>query len=490
MIKHTLKTFLFLYLFVKYKKSLKKGQSEKAALKLADFITKERGVFLKMCQYLGTNKKHHVIIKNLSFQKIELLSTSEIELVLKHSKVTLPQETIVGECLASASIGQVNAIEIDGAKVIKVKFPGLDKQIKHQQTLLKILPKKVIKRKTKIDLDDYSHMIGSLLSKECDFAFELKMQEEVSSIFPGNNHFKVPKVYAQFSCKEFIISERLEPVQSQVVAQNAKAYCENLAFTYLYLFESGYAQGDSNHGNFLFLSDNKIGVIDFGQFYRFSQEFIGALVSLIYKLRGQEQFDDFDYYKAMGFKPEVLELIRPHLRMLSLILFEPFLVNKSFNLLTWDYVTKINSILGQKKWLFRSAGGEEFFMIIKSFVGLKNLIIKQESLVNWYQVFDEVFYGTNWRSFEPEKSFGVPTNQAQWIKILVKENNKTKSEHKFSLGEVFQIENHLPSSLTDELILKGIDLRAICTEALKSGSSPCELIDFEIEGKKYFISMI
>jgi predicted unusual protein kinase regulating ubiquinone biosynthesis (AarF/ABC1/UbiB family) len=490
MIKHTFRTFIFLYFFIKYKKSIGKSGNTAAALKLERFIKKERGVFLKMCQYLGTNDKHHQIIKDLSFQKSEVLSREKIKRIIEESGVQFPETYTVGECIASASIGQVNAIDAESPKVIKLKFPGLDNQIKYQQSILKILPKKIIKKKTSIDINDYGRMIESLLKKECDFKNEANMHSHIFSLVTDNNHFRIPRIYKNQSCEHFIVSERLFPTTDDNIKIFSKRYSENLAFTYLHLLALGFTQGDSNHGNFLFLSDQKIGVIDFGQFYQFPNEFVGSLTSLIKKLRSEEDFDDFEYYKAMGFKPEILEMIRPHLRMLSMILFEPFIVNKSFNLQNWDYVLKINSILGQKKWLFRSAGGDEFFMIIKSFVGLKNLMIKVGANVNWYQIFDEIFHSS--QLIEPiiEGHKAVSVNQARWVQVSIRDNQKIDKEFKVSLAEVFRLESFFPEKVKVQLDSKGISLNEICSEVLKSGSAPCELVSFEVDNKEYFISLI
>ena len=97
-----------------------------------------------------------------------------------------------------------------------------------------------------------------------------------------------------------------------------------------------------------------------------------------------------DLLVQVGFAREKLTPIKPQLSELLNIIFEPFLESRPYDLSQWRIKERVDQVLGEKKWWFRSAGNTDFFEIMKSFFGVVNLLEILEAKISWHEVMEAI----------------------------------------------------------------------------------------------------
>ena len=161
------------------------------------------------------------------------------------------------------------------------------------------------------------------------------------------------------------------------------------------LFKDCFLQGDCNIGNYLFRTSSKdkteVVFIDFGNCVEIKTKASRALWDLIQSVKRKESTDIcLDLLVQIGFVREKLIPIKGELSELLSIIFEPFLEIGSYDLSQWRIKERVDHVLGEKKWWFRSAGNTDFFQIMKSFFGVVNLLEILEAKISWFEVLESI----------------------------------------------------------------------------------------------------
>lgn len=504
MIKAGIKAYKFAKTFKKYKKADSEAEQIKAAKLLGKIFENEGGLFLKVAQYIGTDKGQAEEIQNLSLRIDPILSKDLfIELIEKNldQKWSEVFSEISDEAF-SASIGQVQKGKLlSGEEVaIKVQYPFIKEKLHEQVKLLNLIPTGIPEKKWGVDIAQYKQMIKNLLDNETDYTLESKLQNEAFKAFKSYKYIKAPKLYEELSTDKILITEFINGFNVNDIEfwsdMQRVHLAENLLKTFITMIREEYFQADSNHGNFLFIKEKqKIGVIDFGQFKKLDKSFSMALISLIYKLCRNEKICYGDYFVALGFAKNKLSKIDNTLEILANIIFEPFTKDYPYLLSDWKYKTKIDLALGDDKWWFRSAGGEEFFLLMKSFMGVKNLIDKMSVNLNWQKIFFEVIndYELELKEFTPPvitKSESDMQFMGNFISVKIIESGSMKVQLRLGIGVLFDFKETIGEDIVDKLEKEDIDVEQIAKDALRSGAKPGKLFEVSEPDKNIIVEII
>ena len=181
------------------------------------------------------------------------------------------------EPFAAASLGQVHRARLkSGERVaVKIQYPGIARAIDADFRNLAALmfPMRLSKDwdLTKAQFDEMRRM----LSREVDYEHEAKTTREARELFRPEDGIVVPEVYSEYSGKRVLTTEFLEgahlgnylatnPVQSSRNDFGTRVYTAWNRMVYAFM-----TYADPHPGNYLFLSDGRLGLIDFGcvQYY-------------------------------------------------------------------------------------------------------------------------------------------------------------------------------------------------------------------------------
>lgn len=183
---------------------------------------------------------------------------------------------------AAASLGQVHAATaLNGdAIAVKLQYPGVDESVAADLRIAK-----AVLGPTRLGpaFDSCLVELRERLNEELDYRCEAMETEwfRTHLRLPG---VVVPRVYAEYSTKHVIVTERLfgrhaaEYVAQQPSQEERNRYGQLLVDLFHYsVFELHRIHADPNFGNYLFRADGKLGLIDFGCVRKLEQPFVESL---------------------------------------------------------------------------------------------------------------------------------------------------------------------------------------------------------------------
>jgi predicted unusual protein kinase regulating ubiquinone biosynthesis (AarF/ABC1/UbiB family) len=169
---------------------------------------------------------------------------------------------------------------------------------------------------TKEQLDD----LRSRLERETDYELEASTTTKMRALFREDDGIVVPRVIPEFSTTRIFTTERLDGVHlDEFLARNPSQELRN-AFArkivvawYRMMYAGRTIYGDMHPGNFLFLEDGRLGVIDFG-FMIDLDERLWALMALADRAITTGRLDDrvaaLKEWNSIGDEPAEQERMR------------------------------------------------------------------------------------------------------------------------------------------------------------------------------------
>ena len=177
------------------------------------------------------------------------------------------------QAFAAASLGQVHRARLkSGAEVaVKIQYPGIGRTIREdfRNFFLFLLPGRLNKdwQNTKDQFDD----LRARLERETDYGAEAAVQDKVRALFHEDDGIVVPRIYPEFSTSRVLTMDFLGGVHIDQFLARGPSQGERNDFArkmvrgwYRMFFTSRLSYADFHPGNFLFLNDGRLGLIDFG----------------------------------------------------------------------------------------------------------------------------------------------------------------------------------------------------------------------------------
>lgn len=185
------------------------------------------------------------------------------------------------KAFAAASLGQVHRARLKtGEEVaVKIQYPGVAATIRTDLANLEALALPLRFTPTWTALQDMWRDVAGLMEREADYRAEADRQESAGALFADHPTIRVPAVFRELSSERVLTTGFLEGVHvDEYLAGNpdqAERDAHGAAFfeTQLrLLYGRRWIYADGNAGNFLFLPDGKLGLLDFGNLREFSDE--------------------------------------------------------------------------------------------------------------------------------------------------------------------------------------------------------------------------
>lgn len=510
MFKESMKTYKFIKNFKSYKNAEDDFARERAALYLKEMMGEDGGLLTKLMQYMGTSDSAADEIQSISHRVLHGLNLDDILPIIKsHIGDKVHDFSNLSDFAMAASVGQVHrASHISGVDVaIKIQYPNIKKTFEKQFQLLNLIPKVedfVPTAKWGISFSKYQEALQQLIDQECNYLYEVDELNKWKKYLKPIQNVDVPSVLPGYSKEEFYVQEfidgdSLEDVLKYWNEEEKKQLAKLLMSSFFYLFFAhGVIQGDTNHGNFIFQkndTDIKVNYIDLGQTVRFGPEFISGFWHLISSGLKGEAVDSLGIMTMLGFDVKKLKPIHAQLPLLLDVLREPFISDFAMKFVDWKYTENIDTLLGENKWWFRSAGGVDFFLFMKGFLGLKNLIQKLDVTIFYKPIFEDVLNKRNETIPIPipkiliEKEYFLQV-RSNSIKISVSEGGKDKVKVTLPFHSLFDLENILDDGIKRFIEENSIDFKKIIRDSLSDGGNPKVFFSEIIEGKKIILEMI
>ncbi len=230
------------------------------------------------------------------------------------------------QAFAAASLGQVHRARLHSGEevAVKIQYPGIARTIKSDLRTLRLLLQPLC---LSIDWQDALAKLADIermLLMETDYAQEAIFGKLARSTFTDADRVVVPLVFEEFSTKRVLTTEYLQGCHLDEYLAGNPGQAERDHFTHLLTvatyrlyYRLHWLPADPHPGNFIFMADGRLGIIDFGctlvlgdEDWIFSNKAIQAaldrdLPSLNSAIAMACRFDDPD-----DMEPDHLEVIR------------------------------------------------------------------------------------------------------------------------------------------------------------------------------------
>jgi predicted unusual protein kinase regulating ubiquinone biosynthesis (AarF/ABC1/UbiB family) len=172
--------------------------------------------------------------------------------------------------VASASIGQVHkAVWSDGREVaVKIQYPGADEALRADLKTMKRMISVLRQLSPGADVQGVVDELIERTEMELDYRLEADNQRAFAKAYEGHPHFVVPHIVA--SAPKVVIQEWIDGIpMSQIIREGTQEQRDLMGTRLFELTHDaprrlGMMHGDAHPGNFMLMTGNRMGVIDFG----------------------------------------------------------------------------------------------------------------------------------------------------------------------------------------------------------------------------------
>ena len=218
-------------------------------------------------------------VRPFPFAEVRQTIESELELSVERLFLEFDETPI-----AAASIGQVHrALLPNGQRVVvKVQRPGAPRQIEADISLLYQAARIAKERVRALDFIDARGLVDEFarsIKQELDYRLEGRNAERFHRNFKGDARVRIPRVYWSYTRSRVLTLERLDGVQLADVSAETHTLDERRRLAHVIaeawmtmIFRHGFFHGDPHPANVLVLSPDEIGLVDFGQAGKLSDD--------------------------------------------------------------------------------------------------------------------------------------------------------------------------------------------------------------------------
>src|SRR5262245_59556241 len=221
------------------------------------------------------------------YAEVERVIREELELPIEKLFTSFEERP-----MAAASIGQVHrAVLPNGKRVaVKVQRPEAPRQIEADLALLYQAARIAKERVRSLDFIDARELVDEFarsIRHELDYRAEARNAQAFHRNFAGDPHVRIPHVYWSYSRQRVLTLELLEGEQLADLELESLTLDQrrHLAYTITeawmtMIFRHGFFHADPHPANILVLGENRIGLVDFGQAGKLSDDDMSKLTAL------------------------------------------------------------------------------------------------------------------------------------------------------------------------------------------------------------------
>ncbi len=478
-------------------------ENEESLSELIRFAEEERGILFKLIQHLYPEKISSKQNSTKSISKEKAISLIETELKIRFSD----HFSDMSEAIFCASIGQVHKATLktgphSGKNVaIKIQFPEIKDSIKYQIKLLKLA---VISSKmspiAKWGFGANSHLIKieNRLNEELNYKHELNnllTHQKFNSLSDNSNSSNFIFAYKEYCSSKTLTQSWIEGLSFNYINEKwtsvqKKQAADIIVESYFkQVFIDSFFQGDTNSSNFIFQESRstvKVFWIDFGNWISLNPEVCESLYVLIYQTINGEDINYLGHFERLGFDLAKLQYLQNSLPLLVSILFEPFLINRPYDLDSWKMEERVDNLLGENKWWFRSSGNSQFLESMRSFFGIIKIIKSLNLNINWQSHFLKHSAHFNIEKINNviptyENQIPVLSKMASKLVIHILKNSLEQVKLELPATSLLDLENLIPDDVKNKLSDRALSLATIKMNYLKEGLIPGEVFALNSE---------
>lgn len=218
-------------------------------------------------------------------------------------------DTFTKSAVNAASMGQVHqATKGDKKYAVKIQYPGVADSISSDLRLVRPFATRLFNM-SNAELDHYMSEVEGKLMEEADYGLELQRSKEITEAMAGKiDGLYFPKYYQELSGDRVITMDWLDGVHlKEFLATNPSQKIKNKIGQALWDFynfqfhELRQVHADPHPGNFMFMDDGTMGIIDFGCIKEIPDDFYENYFALLRPGFMQDKDEIDKRFKALDF---------------------------------------------------------------------------------------------------------------------------------------------------------------------------------------------
>jgi hypothetical protein len=457
---------------------------ELARRALWEILGQSRGLTLKIGQLLAGREHHFELAAAVAARPLSELRPGLEATYGRPLSDTFPT---LSEARAAASLGQVHHGRlVDGREVaVKIRYPDIRAAVAAELRLAGLVPGLGPARRWDFDVEGYRRALAADLERELDYRGEAARQARFRAAVevPG---LVVPEVVPELVREAVLVQsweagEPLEAARDWPLRARAELTRTLLATHFTSLFAAGLLHADPNPGN-LFVRRPATGpaelvLLDYGCVLELPVGRRAALLELIVAVHDGLDRDPLAGWAALGFDAAKLATLGPRLGELTRLLFEPFLFEGPFDPAAWRLGERVEALLGDLKWWFRSAGPPELLFLLRAFEGLVDQLRVLDVRLPWWPLLERAAGAEALaaaRRAEPQVP--RPTQAfaalAQHLRLRVEEGGRERVDLALPAVEALRLEQIVPAPVQRAITRQGIDLGVLVARLASEGLRP------------------
>lgn len=385
----------------------------------------------------------------------------------------------------AASLGQVHRCRgPDGDDLaLKIRYPGMAEQVDDELKLLDLLPALGPLKKWSIDLDGYRSLLRRSVASECNYCQEAESQSRYRRRLDPDEGISVAAIHAHGTTAGTLLQDWL-PARPWHDSDRCDLDSRRQLATILLrhwltqVWHRGEVHADPHPGNYGVVIGPRPGVAlyDFGCLANIPAAVPIALSRMILALRQHETVDLLPALAALGFDADKLIHIHRQVPALCRIMVWPFLHDGAQDLKDWRPRQRIDDLLGEHRWWFRSAGAPDLFLRMRSFAGLVRQLRQLGPPLDWFGILQSIEPDLAGRADLPLPLVDCPPTPAdslaEHLHILITETNATVVDLSLPATVIDQLDEVMDSALVQRLAARGLDLAGLVRASQQDGYRP------------------
>src|SRR4029078_1351880 len=226
-------------------------------------------------------------VRPAPYEDVERVFGEELELTVEQLFTEFDPTPI-----AAASIGQVHRAMLPNGRRVAVKLqrPNAPRQVEADVALLYQAARLIKERVRALEFIDPRQLVDEFsrsIRQELDYRLEARNAEAFHHRFSGHPHVHIPRVYWSYTRTRVLTLELLDGFQLADLPLEAWEMEERRRLAYLMaetwmtmIFRHGFFHGDPHPANLFVVDAAHIGLVDFGQVGKLSDEDMSKLTGL------------------------------------------------------------------------------------------------------------------------------------------------------------------------------------------------------------------
>jgi len=383
-----------------------KGLHSESAETLFNEFANLRGTALKIAQSLSMEKGLMPEEFTETFSKAQYsvppINKALARTIVKQELGEYPEnlfEHFEPEALAAASIGQVHRATLkDGREVaIKIQYPNVRNTIESDLGIAKM----IFKQFSKGDLSEYFQEVKDRLMEETDYEHEGRQITSFNERFPGNGYV-LPEWIKEYSSRKVLTMTYLEGKHLNAFLKDHPSQEQRNHYGQL-LWDFAHEQiergktihADTHPGNFLFMPDGKLGILDFGCVKSFPDEFFKNYMRLLPVHLAEDNrllidlYEKLDVIKDPQLSTELEKTFFEFCRDYGMLFAEPY-THEIFDFSDGNYRKRLKDHAKNFPKMREPRGSKHFIYSTKAHLGLFNLLMDLGAQIHTGRSLDSI----------------------------------------------------------------------------------------------------